>query len=40
MPGACIFPALVHLDHEDLNKRDFIMAISLDNWGYTEAVRE
>jgi len=30
----------VLLDYEDLSKRDFIMAISLNNWGFTEAVRE
>ncbi len=30
----------VLLDNPDLTRRDFILAISLDNWGYTEAVRE
>ena len=30
----------VFLDYPDLSKRDFIIAIELENWGYTEAVRE
>jgi len=32
--------ATVYLDHEDMTSRDFIIAIGLSNWGYTEAVRE
>jgi selenocysteine lyase/cysteine desulfurase len=40
-PGLRHIPGVkVHLDYEDLSRRDFIMAISLDNWGHTEAVRE
>jgi cysteine desulfurase/selenocysteine lyase len=30
----------VHFDHKDLKTRDFIMAISFDNIGFTQAVRE
>jgi cysteine desulfurase/selenocysteine lyase len=30
----------VHLDYEDLTTRDLILAISFDNLGYTEAVKE
>jgi selenocysteine lyase/cysteine desulfurase len=30
----------VYLDHEDMTSRDFIIAVALNNWGYSEAVRE
>lgn len=30
----------VHLDYEDLSKRDFIIAISIDQLGYKEAVKQ
>ena len=30
----------VHLDYEDLTTGDLILAISFDNLGYTEAVKE
>lgn len=40
-PGLRHIPGVrIHLDYEDLSKRDFIFAIELDNWDYTEAVRE
>ena len=41
LPGLRHMPGVkVHLDYEDLTKRDFILAIELENWDYTEAVRE
>lgn len=41
IPGLRHLPDVkVYLDYEDLSKRDFIMAIELNGWGHTEAVRE
>lgn len=35
IPGVTVF-----LDDPDMQSRDFILAMGLDKWGYTEAVRE
>ena len=41
VPGLRHIPGVkVYLDHPDMTSRDFIMAIGLDGWDYTEAVRE
>lgn len=41
VPGLRHIPGVkVYLDHPDMTSRDFIMAIGLEGWDYTEAVRE
>ncbi len=41
VPGLRHIPGVkVYLDHPDMTSRDFILAIGLEGWDYTEAVRE
>lgn len=41
VPGLRNIPGVtVHLDYEDLSTRDLIIAISIDNMGYQEAVKQ
>ena len=41
IPGLRHIPGVkVYLDHPDMTARDFILAIGLEGWDYTEAVRE
>ena len=41
VPGLRHIPGVsVYLDHPDMTARDFILAIGLEGWDYTEAVRE
>ena len=41
VPGLRHIPGVtVYLDHPDMTARDFILAVGLEGWDYTEAVRE